>query len=88
MIENPLVGTLLSFVGFIAVASIILYIFREKKNSRLPPDVIYNYEGSVSNQSLDKQVNRNAFFHTKGNTYSGTTYGPGIDRRKSRKDSR
>ena len=87
MIENPLVTMILSVFGFIAVSFVILYSLRDKKSNRVPSDVQYSYEGSISNPKFDSQVNRNAFFHTKGNTYRGTTYGPDIDRRKSRKDS-
>ena len=86
MVANPLVTMFVSVFGFIAVSFFILYRFRDKKSNRIPSDVKYSYEGSVSNPKFDNQVNRNAFFHTKGNTYTGTTYGPGIDRRKLRKN--
>lgn len=86
MVVNPPVTMFLSVFGFIAVSFFIMYRFRDKKSNRVPRDVKYSYEGSISNPKFDNQVNRNAFFHTKGNTYSGTTYGPSFDRRKSRKN--
>ncbi len=86
MVANPLVTMFLSVFGFIAVSFGILYSFRDKKSNRVLPDVKYSYEGPISNPKFDSQVNRNVFFHNRGNSYSGITYGPGIDRRKLRKN--
>ncbi len=59
--------------------------FQEKRTSRLPADVSYDYEGAVSNPKLDLQIDRNAYLHTLAPTYKGAMYGLHNDRRKRRR---
>ena len=73
----------LPFLGFAAIM-ITLYIFREKRTDRLPADVTYDYEGAVSNQKLELQIDRNAYLHTLAPTYKGAMYGLHNDHRKKR----
>ena len=74
----------LSIFGFIAIVYSLLFILREKNINRLPSDVTYNYEGSVSNPKLDEQVNRNAYLHTLAPSYKGAVYGLHNDRREKK----
>jgi len=60
-------------------------VFREKKTDRLPQNVSYDYEGSASNSKFDSQINRNAFFHSRGNREIGRLYGPNVDLKKNKK---
>lgn len=80
---NMVIISIFSFIGLIFV---ILYIFRDK--NRISKDIKYDHEGSLSNPNIDQQVNRTAFFHTRGNTYRGTTYGPSINRPDLKKNQR
>ena len=84
-------GTILFFIvlyylshmvfGFIASVTVILYIFREKKE-KLPNDVVFNSEGSLSSLEVDNQLEYNAYLHTLAPSPRGIMYGIHNDRRK------
>jgi ABC-type multidrug transport system permease subunit len=70
--------------GFMASMTIILYIFREKKE-KMPQDVTYSAEGSLSSLEVDNQLEHNAYLHSLAPSTGGVMYGIHNDRRKKPK---
>ncbi len=75
----------LSIYGFLGVSFLLMYIFRENKMDRVPSTAKYDYDGASSNPKLNKQIERNAYFHTLAPSYKGAMYGLHNDRRKKAK---
>lgn len=80
---NPMAGLVIVF-GFMVGVISLLYIFRERKTDKLPEDIPYNYEGNLSNNKIDKQLDHNAYLHTLAPSQQGVMYGLHNDKRKKK----